>query len=440
MKNITKIASTPSHTSKLRVAAYCRVSTESDAQLESLETQKSHYERYIASRDDWEFAGIYYDEGISGTKKENRSELLRLMADCKAKKIDHIITKSISRFSRNTTDCLELIRKLLQLNVTVFFEKENINTGSMESELFLSVLSSMAQGESTSISDNIRWSVKQRFQNGTFKLSYPPYGYLWNGSNLVIDLKQANIIKRIFSDALSGKGAKTIAKELNAQNIPSKKDGRWTSSTILGILSNEKYVGDAVFQKTFTDENSDINDNLDADIFRNAYIFEVEDLSKFDQTIYEVEKIEGGAEISHRRDLVQSLNDYENIVAFLFACIMVFLFILSVFVIMNSVKASVYARKNEIAIMKYVGATDFFIRLPFFIEGLIIGIFSGIISNILLIYIYNAVISPILSEIDFISPVDISSGHFYLTLIFIICGGLIGMLGSVLPVKKYLKV
>lgn len=125
----------------------------------------------------------------------------------------------------------------------------------MESELFLSVLSSMAQGESTSISDNIRWSVKQRFQNGTFKLSYPPYGYLWNGSNLVIDLKQANIIKRIFSDALSGKGAETIAKELNAQNIPSKKDGRWTSSTILGILSNEKYVGDAVFQKTFTDEN-----------------------------------------------------------------------------------------------------------------------------------------------------------------------------------------
>lgn len=255
MKNITKIASIPSYTSKLRVAAYCRVSTESDAQLESLETQKSHYERYIASRDDWEFAGIYYDEGISGTKKENRLELLRLMDDCKAKKIDHIITKSISRFSRNTTDCLELIRKLLRLNVTVFFEKENINTGSMESELFLSVLSSMAQGESTSISDNIRWSVKQRFQNGTFKLSYPPYGYLWNGSNLSIDLKQANIIKRIFSDALSGKGAETIAKELNAQNIPSKKDGRWTSSTILGILSNEKYVGDAVFQKTYTDES-----------------------------------------------------------------------------------------------------------------------------------------------------------------------------------------
>ena len=207
-----------------------------------------------------------------------------------------------------------------------------------------------------------------------------------------------------------------------------------------GITFESKEQALENYKSTFTDENSDINDNLDADIFRNAYIFEVEDLSKFDQTIYEVEKIEGGAEISHRRDLVQSLNDYKNIVAFLFACIMVFLFILSVFVIMNSVKASVYARKNEIAIMKYVGATDFFIRLPFFIEGLILGIFSGIISNILLIYIYNAVISPILSEIDFISPVDISSGHFYLTLIFIICGGLIGMLGSVLPVKKYLKV
>ena len=254
MKRVTKIAAAPTAVSKLRVAAYCRVSTDNDAQLESLDTQKNHYERYISARVDWEFAGIYYDEGISGTKKEKRMELLRMIADCKAKKIDHVITKSISRFSRNTADCLEIIRKLLRLNVTVFFEKENIDTGSMESEVLLSVLSSMAQSESASISDNVKWSIKRRFQNGTFKLIYPPYGYLWDGNNLVIEPKQAEIIKHIFSDVLSGKGVETIAKELNAQNIPSKKGGRWTPTTIRGILSNEKYVGDVIFQKTYTDE------------------------------------------------------------------------------------------------------------------------------------------------------------------------------------------
>ena len=119
---------------------------------------------------------------------------------------------------------------------------------------------------------------------------------------------------------------------------------------------------------------------------------------------------------------------------------MIFLFVISIFVITNSVKASVYARKDEIAIMKYVGATDLFIKLPFFIEGLIIGIVAGMISNLLLVAVYNGIISPILAEIDFITPVNISTGHGYLTAIFILVGGLVGVLGSVLPVKKYLKV
>lgn len=139
MKKVTKIAETASSKVKLkkvRVAAYCRVSTDSDAQLESLEAQKTHYENYITSRDDWEFAGLYYDEGITGTKKDKRPELLRLIDDCKAGKIDFIVTKSISRFSRNTTDCLSLVRELLAQNIPIYFEKENINTGSMESELF----------------------------------------------------------------------------------------------------------------------------------------------------------------------------------------------------------------------------------------------------------------------------------------------------------------
>lgn len=195
------------------------------------------------------------------------------------------------------------------------------------------------------------------------------------------------------------------------------------------------------YKKTYSgEEYDDINASLDADIFRNSYIFEVEDLSKFDQTVYEVGKIDGGAEINERRDIVKKLNDVKGIVSFLFACIMIFLFVISIFVITNSVKASVYARKDEIAIMKYVGATDLFIKLPFFIEGLIIGIVAGMISNLLLVAVYNGIISPILAEIDFITPVNISTGHGYLTAIFILVGGFVGVLGSVLPVKKYLKV
>lgn len=134
---------------------------------------------------------MYFDEGISGTKKEKRPALLRMIADCKAGKIDFVITKSISRFARNTTDCLEMVRKLLELDIPIYFEKENLNTSSMESELFLAILSSMAEGESTSISENNKWSIQKHFKNGTFKLSYPPYGYDWDGEQMVINPEQA---------------------------------------------------------------------------------------------------------------------------------------------------------------------------------------------------------------------------------------------------------
>lgn len=258
MKKVTKIDKIqPSKVAKkkLRVAAYCRVSTDSDAQLESLETQKTHYENYINSRDDWEFAGLYFDEGITGTKADKRPKLMRLIEDCKAKKVDFVITKSISRFSRNTTDCLDIVRTLLNLNIPVYFEKENINTGSMESELFLSILSGVAEGESTSISENNKWGIKKRFENGTYKLGYVPYGYRWENGEIIVDPEQAVIVKRIFSELLAGKGTDAIAKNLNTENVPTKKGGRWTSSSIRGILANEKYTGDCIFQKTYTDSN-----------------------------------------------------------------------------------------------------------------------------------------------------------------------------------------
>lgn len=257
MKRITKIKENDSFTlgKKLRVAAYCRVSTGSDEQLVSLETQKNHYESYIKANPEWEFAGLYFDEGISGTKKTKRTALIQMMKECEQGRIDYIITKSISRFARNTTDCLEMVRKLIDLGIFIYFEKENLNTGLMESELMLSILSSLAESESVSISENSKWSVQKRFQNGTFKISYPPYGYKNVDGEMVVEPKQAVIVKFIFAQTLAGMSSGAIASELQKRKIPSRKGGKWTPTTVRGILSNEKYVGDVLFQKTYTDSH-----------------------------------------------------------------------------------------------------------------------------------------------------------------------------------------
>lgn len=218
MKRITKIKenSLPVIKKKLRVAAYARVSTSSEEQLLSLETQKAHYENYISTNDDWEFIGLYYDEGISGTKMKKRAGLLRMLEDCEDGKIDYIITKSISRFARNTTECLQMVRRLLELNVPIFFEKENLHTGTMESELMLTILSSMAEEESTSISQNEKWSIQKRFQDGSYIISYKPFGYANVEGEMVIVPEQAAVVKRIFQEALAGNGSYTIARGLNA--------------------------------------------------------------------------------------------------------------------------------------------------------------------------------------------------------------------------------
>lgn len=257
MKRITKIEETKDfgYKKKLRVAAYARVSTGSEEQLLSLETQKVHYENYINANDEWEFAGIYFDEGVSGTKVEKRNGLLKMLSDCETGSIDHIITKSISRFSRNTADCLEMVRKLQELEISIFFEKENIDTSSMDSELMLTILSSMAESESTSISENSKWSIQKRFQNGTYIISYPPYGYENRNGEMVIIQEQKKVVQRIFSEVLAGMGTKAIADGLNSSKVPSKKGGKWTASTINGILKNEKYTGDVILQKTFTDSS-----------------------------------------------------------------------------------------------------------------------------------------------------------------------------------------
>lgn len=252
---ITKIPPKPAESArKLRVAAYCRVSTDYMEQLASLETQKTHYETYIKKNTEWDFAGIYFDEGISGTKKAKRAGLLKLIKDCENQKIDLILTKSISRFARNTMDCLEIVRYLTDLGVSLYFEEENINTSSMESELILTILSGLAESESSSISKNTKWAIQKRFEQGSYMLCSPPYGYDYYDGELVINKDQALIVQRIFTQALCGKSADKIAEALTDDDVPTQRGGGWAGKTVMNILRNERYTGAALFQKTYTDE------------------------------------------------------------------------------------------------------------------------------------------------------------------------------------------
>lgn len=253
---IKKIEAQTVTVKKLRVAAYCRVSTENEDQKESLEAQREHYESWINLHDDWELAGIFYDFGISGTNAEARDGLQALLYACRTGSVDYVLTKSISRFSRNTSDCLSLVRELLSYNIPIYFEKENLDTSTMESELLLSILSSMAQGESESISKNVKWAVKQKMETGTFSFSYVPYGYKKDkNGNMVIDPVESEIVREIFTLALNGMGTYKIAQLLDRRKIPTRKGGKWSGSTVKGILVNEKYYGAAAFQKTYTDSN-----------------------------------------------------------------------------------------------------------------------------------------------------------------------------------------
>lgn len=260
MKKVSKIEGvqdTSTQNKKLRVAAYCRVSTGSDAQLESLEAQKSHYERYINSRDDWQFAGLYYDEGITGTKAEKRPELLRLITDCEGKKIDFVIIKSISRFSRNTTDCLSLVRKLQNLNIPIFFEEESINIMDAKGEILITIMASLTQQESQSLSQNVKMGIQFRYQQGKVQINHNRFlGYTKDADgNLVIDPEQAEIVKRIYREYLEGHSMDKIAAGLEADGIlTGAGKPKWHTSTINKILRNEKNIGDALLQKTYTND------------------------------------------------------------------------------------------------------------------------------------------------------------------------------------------
>ena len=245
----------PAEVKKIRVAAYCRVSTDEDEQLNSFENQVDYYTRYINDNPAYDMAGIYADEGISGTNTKKRKEFLRMIADCEAKKIDLVIVKSISRFARNTQDCLMYSRKLKNLGIGIIFEKENINTLDATGELLFTILSSLAQDESRNISENCKWGIRSKFQNGIPHINtYKFMGFDKNEEGrLVINEKEAKLVRRIFKDFLEGVNPEDIAKNLNEEGVPGVSgEPKWIRATIVGMLQQEKYMGDSILQKWYT--------------------------------------------------------------------------------------------------------------------------------------------------------------------------------------------
>lgn len=238
-----------------RVAAYCRVSTDSDEQLTSYVTQKKVYTEMIARNPEWEFAGLYADEGISGTRADKRPQFTQMIKDCNAGKIDIIITKSVSRFARNTVECLEYVRMLKAKGISIIFEEQNIDTMKCDSELFLVMYAGFAQSESESMSKNITWSNRKNFADGKVVFRYSQLlGYRKgeNGEPQIVP-EEAAVVERIFQMFLAGMTLRDISAELQSENITfPDKEFMFTKRMVQNILRNEKYCGDCILQKTVT--------------------------------------------------------------------------------------------------------------------------------------------------------------------------------------------
>lgn len=240
---------------KRRTAAYARVSTDSEEQLTSYTAQVDHYTNYIRGQDDWEFVGVYTDEGITGTNTKHREGFKRMVADALVGKIDLIVTKSVSRFARNTVDSLTTVRQLKKKGVEIYFEKENIWTLDSKGELLITIISSLAQEESRSISDNCTWGQRKRFADGKVTVPFNRFlGYdRGPDGNLVVNPEEAVTIRRIYSMFLQGMSPYGIATKLTADGIksPGGKE-KWNAGAVHSFLTNEKYKGDALLQKSYT--------------------------------------------------------------------------------------------------------------------------------------------------------------------------------------------
>ena len=262
-KNITVIPATrnfsagiiPRQVLRKKAAGYARVSTDHDEQFTSYTAQVDYYTQFIKSHADWEFVEVYTDEGISGTSTKRREGFNRMVEDALAGKIDIIVTKSVSRFARNTVDCLTTVRKLKDAGVVVFFEKENIWTDDSKGEVLITIMSSLAQEESRSISENVTWGQRKRFADGKVSIPYGRFlGYRKGPDNLPeIVPEEAEVVRLIYRMFMSGKTPATIAKTLTAEEILTPAGyTKWKPDTVLSILTNEKYKGDALLQKKFT--------------------------------------------------------------------------------------------------------------------------------------------------------------------------------------------
>ena len=238
---------------KKRVAAYARVSSGKDAMLHSLSAQVSYYNDLIQNHGDWLYAGVYSDEAKTGTK-DSRSGFQNLVADCRAGKIDMVITKSISRFARNTVTLLQTVREFKALGVDIYFEEQNIHTISGDGELMMTILASYAQEESRSASENQKWRIKRSFESG-IPWDRTLMGYRMENEHYVIVPREAEIVRRIYNEYLSGSGYQLIAKRLNEEGVPSRFGGKWNQSAVSRILSNHTYTGNLLLQKTFRENH-----------------------------------------------------------------------------------------------------------------------------------------------------------------------------------------
>lgn len=259
VRTITKIEANPELTSRkdeyrrMRVAAYCRVSTDEEDQLNSLDTQVKYYTGKIAENPNWTMVGIYADEGITGTRTDKREKFLKLMRDCEKGKVDLILTKSTTRFARNTVDSLTWIRKLRAMGIGVYFEEQNLDSLKAENETLLGFFSVMAQSESESISANVKWGIQKRMKNGTYSLRFKMLGLRkGDDGNPYIVADEAEVVRALFRMILDGASLGQLKEFLESNNIktPEGKDV-WSISVIRYMLSNEKYVGDVLYQKTF---------------------------------------------------------------------------------------------------------------------------------------------------------------------------------------------
>ena len=249
-KTIRKLESNiPALPRRRRVAAYARVSSGKDAMLHSLSAQVSYYSQHIRRNPEWEYAGVYVDEALTGTK-ENREGFQRLLGDCRAGKIDIVLTKSISRFARNTVTLLETVRELKALGVDVYFEEQNIHTESSDGELMLTILASYAQEESRSVSENCKWRIRQKFAQG-IPATTPLTGYRIHKGEFSIEPEEAALIRMIFRDYAMGLGRNAIQRKLADMGARSRFGGEWTDAHLRELLRNEKYSGDILMQKYF---------------------------------------------------------------------------------------------------------------------------------------------------------------------------------------------